>query len=183
MGPLTHLERNKKWCKNYSEKNREEYRKRDAERKRMRRMTEKLSKPAVYEFKKKVERERLRMYSQRQKLRLINTKQTSTSTEISLQEEGREFSSFSNKQSKFQSLSKTEKAFQSSLNKRREVAGALAKKYKLRINLLPQKSGPKAEVLKEEEIDWLTEFLDLGDISYITPVRKDHVYTGVIDSM
>ena len=109
--------------------------------------------------------------------------QTSTSTEICLQEEGRGFSSFSNKQSKFQSLSKTEKAFQSSLNKRREVAGALAKKYKLRINLLPQQSGPKAEVLKEEEIDWLTEFLDLGDISYITPVRKDHVYTGVIDSV
>ena len=34
MDPLTRLERNKKWCKNYREKNREEYRKRDAERKR-----------------------------------------------------------------------------------------------------------------------------------------------------
>ena len=53
MGPLTHSERNKKWCKNYSEKNREEYRKRDAERKRTTRMAEKLSKPAVYEVKKK----------------------------------------------------------------------------------------------------------------------------------
>ena len=183
MDPLTRSERNKKWCKNYREKNREEYRKRDAERKRMARMTGKFTKPAVYELKKKAERLRLRIYRQRQKLELINTKQTNTSTEVSLQEEGRESSSFSNKQSKYRSLSKVEKALPSSPNKRREVVGALAKKYKLRINLLPQKPGPKAQILKEKEIDWLTEFLDRGDISYITPSRKDHVDTGIIDGV
>ena len=94
-------------------------------------------------------------------------------------EEGRESSSSSNEQSKFQSLSKAEKALPSSPNKRAEVVGALAKKYKLKINLLPQKPGPKAQVLKKEKIDWLTEFLDRRDISHITPGRKDHVYTGI----
>ena len=98
MDPLTRSERNKKQCKNYWEKNWEEYRKRKAERKRMARMTEKLTKPAIYELKKKAERERLRMYRQRQKLGLINTKQTIATTEVSLQETGRESSSFSNKQ-------------------------------------------------------------------------------------
>ena len=154
MDPLTRSERNKKWCKNYREKNREEYRKRDAERKRMARMTGKFTKPAVYELKKKAERWRLRIYRQRQKLELINTKQTNTSTEVSLQEEGRESSSFSNKQSKYRSLSKVEKALPSSPNKRREVVGALAKKYKLRINLLPPKTWTKSSNI-ERKGDWL----------------------------
>ena len=44
-------------------------------------MAGKLTKPAVYELKKTAERERLRMYRRRQKLGLINTKQTSTSAE------------------------------------------------------------------------------------------------------
>ena len=39
-------------------------------------------------FKKKAEQERLRIYRQRQKLGLINAKQTSTSPEVSLQDEG-----------------------------------------------------------------------------------------------
>ena len=149
----------------------------------MARMTEKLMKPTVYELKKKSERERLRMYRKRQKLGLINTKQTSTSAEVSLQEEGKESSSFSNKQSKYRSLLKAEKALLSSPNKRTEVVGALAKKYKLRINLIPQKPGPKAQVLKDKEIDWLTEFLDHGDISYITPGCEDHVCTGIFDGV
>ena len=76
-----------------------------------------------------------------------------------------------------------EKALPSSPNKQTEMVGLLAKKYKLRINLLPQKPGAKAQVLKEEETDWLKEFLDRGDISYIIPGNKDHVYTGIIDGM
>ena len=39
-------------------------------------------------FKKKAEQERSRIYRQRQKLGLINTKQTSTTPEVSLQDEG-----------------------------------------------------------------------------------------------
>ena len=73
MDPLTRSERNKKWSKIYTEKNREEYRKRDVERKRMARMTEKLTKLAVYKLKKKAEREELTMYRQGQKLGLQNT--------------------------------------------------------------------------------------------------------------
>ena len=68
-------------------------------------------------------------------------------------------------------------------NNRTKVVGVLAKKCKLRIILLPQKSRPKTQVLKEEEIDWLTEFLESGDISYITPGLKDHVCTRIIDGV
>ena len=152
MDPLTRSERNKKWCKNYTEKNREECHKRDAERKRMARMTEKLTRPAVYEFKEKSERERLGIYRQRQKLGLINAKQISASTEVSLQEEGRESSSFSDKQSKYRSLSKAAKALPWSANKQTEVVGALANKYKLRINLLPQKPDQKLKYLKKKRL-------------------------------
>ena len=149
----------------------------------MARMIEKFTKPAVYELNKKAKRERLRIYKQRKNLGLINTKYTSTSTEVSLQEEGRESSSFSNKQSKYRSLSKAEKALPSSPNNRTEAVRLPGKKYKLRINLLLQNSGPKSQVLKEEEIEWLSEFLDDGDFSYITPDRKDHVYTGITDGV
>ena len=73
----------------------------------------------------------------------------------------------------------------SSPNKRTEVVGTLPKKYKIRIDFLSQKPGPKAQVLKEEEIDWLTGFVDRGDISYINPwpQRSDHFYTGIIDDV
>ena len=123
------------------------------------------------------------MYRQRQKLGLINAKQINACTEVSLQEEGKESSTFSNKQSKYRSLLKVEKALPSSPNKQTEVVGALVKKYKLRINLLPKKPGRKTQVQKEEEIDWLIEYLDHGNISYITPGCKDHVYTGILDGM
>jgi len=63
------------------------------------------------------------------------------------------------------------------------VVGALAKKYKLKTHLCPQKPGSKVQELKEDEIDWLSEFFDRGDISYITPGRKDHVYVGISEGI
>ena len=64
MDLLTRSERNKNWCKNYWEKKNtsKEYRKREMERKRMAKMTAKLTKTLVYELKKKAEQERLRIY-------------------------------------------------------------------------------------------------------------------------
>lgn len=70
------------------------------------------------------------------------------------------------------------KQYRISPNKQTEVIGALATKYQLRINLCPQKPGPKAVELSHEENDWLEQFLDQGDMSYITPGRKDHKYVG-----
>ena len=138
---------------NYRKKNREEYHKWDAERKWMARMIEKFTKFAVYELNKRAKRERLGIYKQRKKLGLINTKYTSTSTEVLLQEEGRESSSFSNKQSKYRSLSKAEKSLESSPNNRIEAVRVPAKKYKLRINLLLQNPGPKSSI--ERRGDWM----------------------------
>ena len=54
-------------------------------------------------------------------------KQTNTNTEVSLQEEGRESSSFSNKQLKYRSLPKSYPTVWSP-NKQTEVIGALIKK-------------------------------------------------------
>ena len=64
MDLLTRSERNKNWCKNYREKKNtsKEYRKREMERKRMAKMTAKLTKTLVYELKKKAEQERLKIY-------------------------------------------------------------------------------------------------------------------------
>ena len=119
----------------------------------MARMIEKFTKFAVYELNKRAKRERLGIYKQRKKLGLINTKYTSTSTEVLLQEEGRESSSFSNKQSKYRSLSKVEKSLESSPNNRIEAVRVPAKKYKLRINLLLQNPGPKSSI--ERRGDWM----------------------------
>ena len=40
------------------------------------------------------------------------------------------------------------------------------------------KRGKKKDELIDEELEWLKEFLDRPDISYMNPGKKDHVYVG-----
>jgi len=42
-------------------------------------------------------------------------------------------------------------------------------------------SGRKAIVLTDEEKKWIVESLDRGDLTYVNPGRKDHVYVGKKD--
>ena len=46
------------------------------------------------------------------------------------------------------------------------VIGSLAEKYKIRI-ALSNKKGRKYEDLSKEQIDWLNEFMDRPDMTYI----------------
>ena len=72
MSPAKKTSENKDYCKRYREKNREKYRKNDAERKRAQRVKVKLQNPELYELKKKEERERKQLSRLRKKLGLIN---------------------------------------------------------------------------------------------------------------
>ena len=72
MSPAKKTSENKDYCKRYREKNREKYRKNDAERKRAQRVKVKLQNPELYELKKKEERERKQLSRLRKKFGLIN---------------------------------------------------------------------------------------------------------------
>ena len=61
-----------------------------------------------------------------------------------------------------------------------EVIGSLAKKYKMRINLA-KKRGRKYEDLTEEEVEWLKNYMERPEMTYINPGKKDNVYVGKID--
>jgi len=86
--------------------------------------------------------------------------------------------SFSTKQAKARSISRAEKALPQSPRKKNEILGSLAQKYKLRIVMEKKKTGRKAIVLTDEEKKWIVESLDRGDLTYVNPGRKDHVYAN-----
>ena len=152
-------------------------------------------KPDVYKKKKEADAKREKLYRSLKKLGLVQPKKKLddpieppaaeaatapvTSAPQSTPHQIPE-SNFSSKQSKFRSLSRAEKALPNSPNKKKEVVGALAKKNSLRI-AMTKKPGRKTTELNPEEEEWLHEFLDRGDISYINPGRKDNVYIGKKD--
>ena len=49
------------------------------------------------------------------------------------------------------------------------------------LKLLYQIRRDKYKDLSEEQIDWLTEFMDRSDMTYINPGKRDHVYIGKFD--
>ena len=57
----------------------------------------------------------------------------------------------------------------------------MAKKFKLRIKPNQSKAGRPKNELTESEKEWLKNFLDKPDITYVTPGRKDNSYVGKID--
>ena len=82
--------------------------------------------------------------------------------------------SFSTKQARARSISRTEKTLPKSLRKKTKILGSLAKKYQLCI-VMNKKRGHKAT---DEEKQWIRYSLDRVDLTYINPGRKDHVYIG-----
>ena len=153
MSPAKKTSENKDYCKRYREKNREKYRKNDAERKRAQRVKVKLQNPELYELKKKEERERKQLSRLRKKFGLINQSPvTSESTVAAANNDAATPStSFSTKQAKARSISRAEKALPKSPRKKNEILGSLAKKYKLRIVMNKKKTGRRATELTEEE--------------------------------
>ena len=54
-------------------------------------------------------------------------------------------------------------------------------KFKLRIKPTQLKVGRAKNELTESEKEWLKNFLDKPDITYVTPGWKDHRYVGKVD--
>ena len=183
MSPTQKTSKNKDYCKIYREKNRETYRKNDAERKKAQRLKVKLENPELYEVKKKEERERKQLSRLRKKLGLVNQfPATSESiTAAANNDAATPSTSFSTKQAKARSISRAEKALPQSPRKKNEILCSLAKKYKLRIVMSKKKSGRKATELTDEEKQWIVDNLDRADLTYVNPGRKDHVYIGKKD--
>ena len=143
MSPAKQKSENKDYCKRYREKNREKYRKNDAERKKAQLVKVKLQNPELYELKKKEERETKQLSRLRKKLGFINQSPvTSESTAAAASNDAATPStSFSTKQAKARSISRAEKALPKSSRKKNEILGSLAKKYKLRIVMNKKKNG------------------------------------------
>ena len=79
------------------------------------------------------------------------------------------------------SIQKVAKTLPKSPRKRKEVISALVKKFKLRIKPTQSKTGRPKNELTESEKEWLKNFLDKPDITYVTPGWKDHRYVGKVD--
>ena len=183
MTPTKKVSENKDRCKKYRQKYKDSYRKADAERKRNSRLEQKLLNPELYELEKQSERERMRMFRERKKHRLVKAKDTalpdespssSTSTPDSSQ------SAFTTKQSMCRSLKKAVNALPERPRKKSETLGSLVKRYQLRIDL-SGKRGRRAINLSDEEKEWVMNFFDRPDITYINPGRKGNVYVGIIN--
>ena len=134
-------------------------------------------------MEKQSERERMRMFQERKKHGLVKAKDTalpdespssSTSTPDSFQ------SAFTMKQSMCRSLKKAVNALPESPRKKSEILGSLVKRCQLRIDL-SGKRGRRAINLSDEEKEWVMNFFDRPDITYINPGRKDNAYVGIIN--
>ena len=173
---------NKDYCKRYRQKNFKKYREEDCTRKYLQM---KLLDPEVYKLKCGAEAARVKRYRERKRAGLVTPRNapnstpepstpvasTPTSTIITLlpllsQQNKPEIGAF------------FEPALPRSPGKRKEVVAKLAKKFDLRIALLPKqmKSGPQKKMLTDEQKNWVHEFLDRPDISYTTP-EETTMYT------
>ena len=170
-------ERNKRYCQQYRQKNKEKYRKRDAERKTYERAKLKLTNPELYELKKAEDRDRAKLYRMRKKLNLINPEKDTTNEN---ENNPAPSTSFTTKQALSRSVNKVQKALPFSPRKKSEVIGKLAQKLQLRI--APKgKRGRKSNDLSDEQIAWIEEFLNRSDVTYMNPGRKDNVYIGKVN--
>ena len=79
------------------------------------------------------------------------------------------------------SIQKVAKTLSKSPRKHKEFISALANKFKLRIKPTQSKPGRPKNELTESKKEWLKNFFDTSDITYVTPCRKDHRYVGKID--
>ena len=90
-------------------------------------------------------------------------------------------SAFSQAHIRSRSINKVAKTLPKNHRKCKKVISALANKFKLRIKPTQSKAGRPKKKLAESEKEWLKNFLDEPDITYITPGRKDPRYVGKVD--
>ena len=85
-------------------------------------------------------------------------------------------SSFTTRASLNRSVNKADSSLPKSPRKRNEVLGALATKFKLRLNCKRHAGGRPKKTLSEEESVFLEEFMNRNDITQTAPGRKDNVF-------
>ena len=90
-------------------------------------------------------------------------------------------SAFSQVHIRSRSIQKATKTLPKTPRKRKEVISTLANKFKLRVKPTQSKAGRPKNELTESEKQWLKNFLDKPNITYVTPGRKDDRYVGKVD--
>ena len=88
---------------------------------------------------------------------------------------------FSQAHIRSRSIQKVAKTLPKSPRKCKEVISALSNKFKLCIKPTQSKVGRPKNELTESEKEWLKNFLDKHNITYVTPGRKDYRYVGKVD--
>ena len=149
-------------------------------------MNEKPLNPEKSKLKKGSERKQLRLYRQRKKRALIQSREETTNdTTVPVTckkhqqstDSSENLKSFRTKQCLSRSIKKAEKTLPFSPTKKKEVINGLAKRYQLRIQYI-EKRGLKPYVWTEDKQEWLVNVFDPPDITYLNPGRKDDIYVG-----
>ena len=162
MATMNKKLKNREYCRKYRQKNLEELRKRDKERKKLKRDNRKFFHCDKYEEYKKKDRER----KAAQKAKTIIT--DSPKTPVS------QPSSFQHHCTKIRSLKKADNALPRSPNKKKEIISSLASKYQLRIaQIHKNRAGPKCKGLTEGQSQWLVTALDRPDIAHMNPGKNN----------
>ena len=98
-------------------------------------------------------------------------------TQVSVNNSSSLSSAFKHNSTKQSSIKKMEKSPPKNLGKLSEVLSQIATKFNIRIKL-NSPWGFEKDHLNENELEWMREFQDRLDISYINPGEKDHVHMG-----
>ena len=168
MAPLSAAERSRL----YRQRNKEKVHESDALRKRYKRTVMKATDPE--KNRERLRKQRIYKIQYREKIKAAIEQDALSRPSASVSTPA-----FSQRSTQMRSLKKAEKALPRSPNKKKAVVASLCKKFQLRI--VPQNRGRKKQELNEDEIAWLTEFLDRPVVSLITPGKNDHVYVGKVD--
>ncbi len=132
-------EKNKQYCRNYREKNKDKYRQEDRERKVRQRLRMKLLEPAKYKVKQEEDRARKRLERARKKKAVLEEQEQDQDHNANCQPEEPN-TSFTHWATKNGSLIKAQQALPKSPRKRKKIIGSLVNKF----NLQPQ---PQMETL------------------------------------
>ena len=161
-------------------KNKENYRKNDALRKKHSGFLLKLKDKGEYNLQK--EKEKLRKRAEREKKKISSepippaTPTAASTLEPSTSASGSS-SAFKHRCTMQRYMKKIEKYLPKSPAKRREVLGEIANKFCVKIDF-SKRRGKMTDTLTNDAQVWINKFLDCPDISYMTRGRKDNVYTG-----
>ena len=131
--------------------------------------------PIANKERLRVQREKKQKYRQRVK------ESIATATVANPVTEQNDDSAFSQAHIRSRRIQKVAKALPKSPRKRKEVISALVNKFKMRTKPIQLKVGRPKNKLTESEKEWLKNFLDKPDITYVIPGRKDHRYVGKVE--